>query len=382
MTPTMRIYGFEQFGSADVQQFFEVPVPGLDPSTVRIDVTAVGVNPGDIKVRSGQRTASFPAVFPMAMGREAAGIVRETGADAPAGLAVGDRVFGACASGIGALGRQTLLTAESTTRIPDGLDDPDAACIPVAVATAFDAQEELDIGPDDLVLVLGAGGGVGVHAVQLARHVGARVIGVASESKRELVERFGAVHVPSGAGWEDRVRAAATAVLSAAGIETATRSDTGAGPRADGASTGEATRCVDAIVDCVGGEVLAASADLLKPTPGVSAGSADIAVHDTQSEEHDTQSEEHDTQPEEGARTRVRSVADPAGASAVGGSGVTRRRIAEVFEHVADLVARGAVEVVVDRVVPFADSARAVAHVESGHARGKTVIALDDARAE
>ena len=73
----------------------------------------------------------------------------------------------------------------------------------------------------------------------------------------------------------------------------------------------------------------------------------------------------------------MRSVADPAAASAAGGGGVTRRRTAEVFAQVAELVARGAIEVVVDRVLPFDEAARAVAHVESGHARGKTVVTLD-----
>ncbi|WP_019158624.1 NADP-dependent oxidoreductase [Brevibacterium senegalense] len=319
MTRLMRIHGFDRFGSADVQAVHRVPEPTPGAGDVRIRVTAVSVNPGDIKVRSGQRQTSFPAVFPMAMGREAAGVVLETGADVPHGLRVGDRVFGSCASGIGALGEQTLLTAQSATPIPDGVDDAQAACIPVAVATAFDALEELRIGADDTLLVLGAGGGVGVHAIQLARHAGARVIGVASSAKADLVERFGGVHVASGPGWEDRVRAAAGG-----------------------------SRRVDALLDCVGGDVLGGGIDLLEQIRSPQPGTA-----------------------------RVRSVADPAAASAAGGGGVTRRRTAEVFAQVAELVARGAIEVVVDRVLPFDEAARAVAHVESGHARGKTVVTLD-----
>ena len=319
MTRLMRIHGFDRFGSADVQEVHRVPEPTPGAGDVRIRVTAVSVNPGDIKVRSGQRQTSFPAVFPMAMGREAAGVVLETGADAHAGLQVGDRVFGSCASGIGALGEQTLLTAQSTTPIPDGVDDAHAACIPVAVATAFDALEELRIGADDTLLVLGAGGGVGVHAIQLARHAGARVIGVASSAKADLVGHFGATHVASGPGWEDRVRAAAGG-----------------------------SRRVDSLLDCVGGDVLDDGIDLLEQIRSPQPGTA-----------------------------RVRSVADPAAASAAGGGGVTRRRTAEVFAQVAELVARGAIEVVVDRVLPFDEAARAVAHVESGHARGKTVVTLD-----
>jgi NADPH:quinone reductase-like Zn-dependent oxidoreductase len=270
----------------------------------------------------------------MAMGREAAGVVLAAGADAPPGLRVGDRVFGSCASGIGALGEQTLLTAQSTTPIPDGVENQQAACIPVAVATAYDALEELRIGPDDTLLVLGAGGGVGIHAIQLARDAGARVIGVASSAKQDLVGRFGATHVASGAGWEDRVRAAAGG-----------------------------SRRVDAVLDCVGGDVLAGGIGLLQRTQ--SSTQAHAASH-----------VEARVPSSQAGTARVRSVADPAGASAAGGGGVTRRRTAEVFAQVAGLVARGDLEVVLDVVVPFDEAARAIAHVESGHARGKTAITL------
>lgn len=311
----MRIYGFDEYGGEDVQRFHEVEEPRVREGCVRIRTVAVGVNPADVKVRSGARQSGFPVEFPMAMGREACGDVVEVGPGAAGRIAVGDRVFGACAPGTGAFAEIALLDASSAVRVPAGLDAVRAACIPVAIGTAHDAIAELECGAGDTVLVLGAGGGVGIHAIQLARLAGARVIGVASAGKQDLVEGLGVEHIVSGPGWRERVRE---------------RAD-GDGARRSG------DRPVDALLDCVGGEALASGLAVL-------------------------------------AGTRVRSVADPAGASAAGGSGVARRRTGEVFGALASLVADGRLEVVVDGVVPFAEAARAVERVETGHARGKTVV--------
>ncbi|MGO1397624.1 MAG: NADP-dependent oxidoreductase [Brevibacterium yomogidense] len=322
----MRIYGFDDYGGPEVQRFHEVEEPTMQDGCVRIRTVTAGVNPADIKVRSGARQSGFPVEFPMAMGREACGDVIEVGPGASDRIAVGDRVFGSCAPGTGAFAETALLDASSAVRVPAGLDAVRAACIPVAVGTANDAIAELACGDGDTVLVLGAGGGVGVHAVQLARLAGARVIAVASAAKRDLLEGLGVEHVASGSGWEERVRAAVAGGGAAGGAGLGSEVEPGPGERP-----------VDALLDCVGGDALAGALSLL-------------------------------------AGTRVRSVADPAGASAAGGSGVVRRRTTEVFGALASLVADGRLEVVVDDVVPFAEAARAVERVESGHARGKTVV--------
>lgn len=226
---TMLIYGFESYGGPEVQGFREVPAPEAAPGTVLVRMRAVGVNPADIKVRDGQRKDTVEVRFPMAMGREAAGTVL---ADPSGTFAEGERVFGSSASGHGALGELVLLDLAQTARTPEEVTDERAACIPVALGTAWDAVQELGIGRESTLLVVGAGGGVGIHAVQLARHLGARVIGVASEGKRDLVTGYGAEHVVSGDGWVERVREIAP----------------------DG---------VDAVLDAVGGEVLRAAAGLV-----------------------------------------------------------------------------------------------------------------------
>lgn len=115
---------------------------------------------------------------------------------------------------------------------PAELSFQDAATLPVAAATAYDGIHQLDLPAYATVLITGAGGGVGSAALQIARALGLRAVGVASEGKKDLVESLGARHVPSGPDLATRVRAAAP----------------------DG---------VDGVYDLVGGEVLAGPAGLL-----------------------------------------------------------------------------------------------------------------------
>jgi NADPH:quinone reductase-like Zn-dependent oxidoreductase len=205
------------------------PSPG--PGEVLVAVRAAGVNPVDWKLRSGYRrpgdtgSPEFPVVF----GSEAAGVVEEVG-EGVTGFAVGDAVFGNTVAG--GYAAYALLPAAVTAHVPDGLSFTDAAVLSVAAATAYDGIRQLDLPAGATLLVTGAGGGVGVAAVQIARAFGLRVIGTASEGKKDFVEQLGAVHVPSGPGLAERVRAAAP----------------------DG---------VDGVYDLIGGDVLDEAATLL-----------------------------------------------------------------------------------------------------------------------
>jgi NADPH2:quinone reductase len=223
----MRGYGFTDNGGPDRQAFIDVaePQPGADELLVR--VRAAGINPGDWKVREGSYGSSGPAV----LGREVAGTVIALGPGVSQ-FAVGDEVFGGCPGMVGGWAEQALTIASFTARRPDGVRPEVAAVLPVAAATAFDALDRFDLPSGSTVLVNGAGGGVGIPAVQLATVRGLRVIGVASPAKHDLVAGFGAIPVAYGAGVEERVRAAAP----------------------DG---------VDAVFDMVGGDPLRAIAALL-----------------------------------------------------------------------------------------------------------------------
>lgn len=320
----MRIFGFTEYGGPQVAGFLDVPAPQAEGDGVLIDVEATTVNPGDIKVRSGQRQKSFPVRFPMAMGREAAGTIRALGPNAPAGLDVGQRVFGSAAPGIGTFAEQTVLTGASATPVPEELSAGRAASIPVAFGTAHDALNQLRLRPGQPLLVLGAGGGVGSSALSLAKAAGLTVWGVGSAGKHDVITRMGAQHVESGTGWADRVRQLGTPA---------------------------------AILDLVGGEVLRQGAQLLADeAPGSFAGDAAGEAA--------------------GQRVRIVSAADPALAKELGGSGIVRHRTREVFARIAQLLAASAAPTWVSARYRFADAAQAVADVEDGHAAGKIIIRI------
>jgi NADPH:quinone reductase-like Zn-dependent oxidoreductase len=102
-----------------------------------------------------------------------------------------------------------LLPVAVTAHKPAALPFTDAATLPVAAATAYDGILQLDLPAGATLLITGAGGGVGVAATQIAHAFGVRVVGVASDGKKDFVESLGAVHVPSGPGLAEQVRAAA-----------------------------------------------------------------------------------------------------------------------------------------------------------------------------
>ncbi|WP_327365680.1 NADP-dependent oxidoreductase [Streptomyces sp. NBC_01217] len=202
-----KAYVFTRNGGPEVEAFIEqdVPVPG--PGQLLVAVRAAGVNPVDWKLRTGYtRPGSEPQAFPTVFGSEAAGVVEGVGPDVE-GFAVGDEVFGNPVTG--GYAEYTLLPVVVTAHKPAGLSFTDAAVLPVAAATAYDGIRQLGLAPGSTLLVTGAGGGVGTAVLQLARHAGVHVIGAASAAKKDFVESLGAVHVESGAGLADRVRAAA-----------------------------------------------------------------------------------------------------------------------------------------------------------------------------
>jgi NADPH:quinone reductase-like Zn-dependent oxidoreductase len=225
-----KAYVFTRYGGPETEALVEQDRPSPGPGQILVAVRAAGVNPVDWKQRTGYRRPGVPEPeLPVVFGNEVAGVVEEVGADVT-GFGPGDEVFGNPVAG--GYAQYTLLPVAVTAHKPAQLSSTDAAALPVAAATAYDGIRQLDLPSGATVLITGAGGGVGVAATQIARAFGLRVVGVASDGKKDFVESIGAVHVPSGPGLPERVRAAAP----------------------DG---------VDAVFDLVGGEVLEAAATLL-----------------------------------------------------------------------------------------------------------------------
>jgi len=223
-----RAVRLHHWGGPEALVVEQVPAPRPDDKQIRIRVTAAGLNPMDwFMTGSAEAAARFRLSLPTGFGTDCAGIVDQVGRDAD-GYAVGDRVFGAALSR--AVADHVVVEAAGSLstgiafHTPDGLDDRTAATLPIAGSTASAALDVLDLGPQDTVLIGGAGGGVGVFAVQLARIAGARVLGTGSPSSADHLRSLGAEPVAYGDGLTDRVRELApdgvTAALDLHGTDT------------------------------------------------------------------------------------------------------------------------------------------------------------------
>ncbi|MGW2719930.1 NADP-dependent oxidoreductase [Streptomyces sp. NPDC001492] len=199
-----KAYVFTRYGGPEAEALVDVDRPSPGPGQVLVAVRAAGVNPVDWKQRSGYRRPgeSGERDFPASFGNEVSGVVEEAG-EGVEGFAVGDAVFGRPV--VGGYSEYALLSVDLIAHKPDALSFADAATLPVAAVTAYDGIRQLDLPAGATLLVTGAGGGVGVAAVQIARALGLRVVGLASEAKKEFVASLGAEHVASGPGWTGRV---------------------------------------------------------------------------------------------------------------------------------------------------------------------------------
>jgi NADPH:quinone reductase-like Zn-dependent oxidoreductase len=218
---TSRAVRLESFGGPEVLDLRVVPVPRAGSGQIRVRVTAAGLNPMDWFMTSDADTATrFGLSLPSGFGTDYAGVVDQVG-DGVTEFASGDRVFG------GALSRAiadyvvvdatgTIAAGDDAHHTPDGVDDRTAATLAIAGCTAASALAVVNPGPGDTLLIGGAGGGVGVFAVQLARLAGARVIGTGSATSADALRALGAEPVAYGDGLVDRLRVLAPAGVTAA----------------------------------------------------------------------------------------------------------------------------------------------------------------------
>ncbi|WP_166905615.1 NADPH:quinone oxidoreductase family protein [Mycobacterium sp. DL440] len=179
-----------EYGPPDVVRLEDVPTPPLAAGQVRVQVGSAAVNFPDVLLVAGQYQIKVPV--PFIPGSEFAGVVTEVASDTD-GFIVGDRVTG---TGLfGAFAEQVCVPTAGLARIPDGVDDGTAAAFGVAHRTAYHTLRSVArIRQGDDVIVLGAGGGVGLAAVQLASTLGARVTAVASsDEKLSTAAQYGAV---------------------------------------------------------------------------------------------------------------------------------------------------------------------------------------------
>ncbi len=184
----MKAITFNQLGGPEVLKLDEVPKPELKPGRVLVKNRAIGVNFADILFRQGQYVTM--ARLPDSPGLEGAGLVEAVG-EGVENLKPGDRV---AYISVKTYAEYALAPAAQVIPIPDFMSFEEGAAFPIQVLTAYHMLNTIHrTTPDQVVLVHSAAGGVGLAAVQIAKAIGAHVIGtVSSASKAELVKEYGA----------------------------------------------------------------------------------------------------------------------------------------------------------------------------------------------
>ncbi|MEV6780802.1 NADP-dependent oxidoreductase [Streptomyces syringium] len=207
----MKAISYRAYGGPEVLEFGELPEPKVGPDSVLIKVRAAAVNPVDWKAQAGYLDGMLQAVFPVVPGWDVSGVVVGLGADTPE-FAIGDEVMGYVREDFlsrGTFAEYVAAPVRTLARKPANLTFEQAAGIPLAGLTAYQALRAAGTGEGDTVLVHAAAGGVGTMAVQLAKHLGARVIGTAGERNHDYLRGLGAEPVTYGDGLAGRVRALA-----------------------------------------------------------------------------------------------------------------------------------------------------------------------------
>lgn len=317
----MRGIALDQFGGPEVLQLREdLPTPPVGPDTVLVRVRAAGVNPVDAQIRRGMLADTIPTWSPVVPGWDAAGVVEAVG-DAVSEFRPGDEVYGYFRKDFvrdGTYAELTTIRDVNLARKPASLSFEEAGAAPLAALTAWQLIDEtLRVVAGQVVLIHGASGGVGSFAVQLAKRAGARVVAVASAANHEYLQGLGADECIDYAA-EDFVDVLGRRHLAGA----------------------------DAVVDLIGGDTLARSAQVVRP------------------------------------RGKIASVVQPpprGGLFAeheIQGRYVFVRPDAGGLRHLARAFDAGELRVELADVLPLAEAPRAHDLIELGHTRGKIVLRI------
>lgn len=187
----MKAAFFRKHGGPDVMEYGDMPDPVAGAGQVLVDVHAASVNGADWKVRAG--TYAPIENLPYIPGRDFSGVVCALGAGVT-DFRVGDEVFGVCDVGQEqAYAEKVAIKAAIIAKKPAGLSHVDAAALSLIGLTALVSVEDtIKLKAGETILIQGGAGGVASYAVQLSKHLGARVITTASKANHEYVRSLGA----------------------------------------------------------------------------------------------------------------------------------------------------------------------------------------------
>jgi len=182
---TMKAIRIKQPGGPEAMEYVDLPVPQPKANEALVKIAASGVNFIDVYNREGR----YKVPLPFVLGQEAAGTVSSVGKDVT-GFNPGDRV--AYTGVIGAYAEQAAVPADRLVKVPQGVDDRQAAAIMLQGMTAhYLSHDSYKLKNGDTALIHAAAGGVGLLLVQMAHNLGARVIGTVSTEEKARLARDG-----------------------------------------------------------------------------------------------------------------------------------------------------------------------------------------------
>ena len=331
----MKAFIVDRYGKGS-GRFGQMPEPELRPDDVLVEVHAAGVNPLDSKIRNGEFKLLLPYRLPLVLGNEAAGVVLRVGSTVQR-FKPGDEVYARPDKDrIGTFAERIAIDQADVALKPKTLSMEEAASIPLVALTAWQALvERAKLKRGEKILIHAGSGGVGTVAIQLAKHLGALVAATTSSSNVELVKSLGADVVVDYKNDDFE----------------------------------KTLRDYDAVLNSLDAQTLRKSLNALRP------GGKLISISGPPDPEFAR---------EMGMNWGVRQVMrlmsyrirKAAKRRRVSYSFLFMKASGDQLREIGRLIDERKIRPVVDRVYPFESIAEALAHVETGRAKGKVVVKL------
>jgi NADPH:quinone reductase-like Zn-dependent oxidoreductase len=306
---TMNAVRIHDYGKPEALSYEETARPVPKPDEVLIRVHAAAINPFDSAIRAGSMQEAIHPSFPLTLGVDVSGTIEAVGA-AVKDFQIGDAVYAMLGLQFGGYAEYAVAPASVVAPKPNSLSFIEAASVPLAAQTAWQALfEHANLSAGQRVLIQAAAGGVGSFAVQFAKAKGAYVIGTASASQQALVKELGADEVVDyhNTRFEDAVHD------------------------------------VDVVLDLVGGETQERSFQVLKP------GGIIVSTVSTPD-------------------------AEKAKSHGVRSASIMFHQDAAQLREIAKLIDAGQVKTVIETVLPLQEARKGQEMLQDGHAQGKIVL--------
>jgi alcohol dehydrogenase len=308
----VRAVQINQYGGNEVVQINNnAEEPQITTGHLLVEVHAAGINPSDLKIREGLMKIAIKQPFPITLGGDFSGVVKQIGEDA-SNYSIGDEVYGQSnivAGGSGSFAELTSPDVNCVALKPTSINHIEAAALPLTGVSAFEVIMHMQLKKDQKILIHGGAGGIGTIAIQLAKHIGAYVITTVSTEEKDFAKELGADEIID---------------YKTQQFETIVHD-------------------LDAVFDTVGGETYTKSFSILKP--------GGIIV---------SMLEQPNT--ELMAEYNVKAIAQA--------SKVTTERLTKL----AELVDHGVIKVLVDKTFTLEQTREALDYLKNNHPRGKVVI--------